>query len=137
MSHQIVITEKASQARDVRAAVGGRYGPVLAAEGHLLDFAEPEDVDPAWKRWSPVLLRPDGLYGTKPAAGGNKPAKLRAIRAALRTAGCVWLATDCDREGQLIGQEILEHLGYRGEVRRVMFTAQDPSGLSLTLGAHV
>ena len=21
----------------------------------------------------------------------------------------VWLATDCDREGQLIGQEILEH----------------------------
>ena len=95
MSHQIVITEKASQARDVRAAVGGRYGPVLAAEGHLLDLAEPEDVDPAWKRWTPVLLRPEGLYGTKPAAGGNKPAKLRAIRAALRTAGrwagrCRW-----------------------------------------------
>ena len=37
MSDQIVITEKASQARDVRAAVGERYGPVLAAEGHLLD----------------------------------------------------------------------------------------------------
>jgi hypothetical protein len=28
---------------------------------------------------------------------------------ALRTAKRVWLATDCDREGQLIGQEILEH----------------------------
>ena len=126
MSEQIVITEKASQARDVRTAVGGRYGAILAAEGHLLDLVEPEDVDPAWKRWAPVLLRPAGLYGTKPAAGGNKAAKLRAIRDALRTAGCVWLATDCDREGQLIGQEILEHLGYRGEVRRVMFTAQDP-----------
>jgi DNA topoisomerase-3 len=43
----------------------------------------------------------------------------------LRTAERVWLATDCDREGQLIGQEILEHYGYRGQVMRVLFTAQD------------
>jgi DNA topoisomerase III len=33
--------------------------------------------------------------------------------------------TDCDREGQLIGQEILEHYEYRGQVMRVLFTAQD------------
>jgi DNA topoisomerase-3 len=126
MPDQLVITEKASQARDVRAAVGSRYGQVLPAEGHLFDLMEPEDAVPAWKRWSAVLLRPEGLYATKPALGGSKPAKLRAIRDALRGARQVWLATDCDREGQLIGQEILEHLGYRGEVRRVVFTAQDP-----------
>jgi DNA topoisomerase-3 len=42
-----------------------------------------------------------------------------------RTAKRVWLATDCDREGQLIGQEILEHYNYRGQVMRVLFTAQD------------
>ena len=126
MTHQIVITEKASQAKDVRAAVGSRYGTVLAAEGHLLDLCEPEDVNPAWKRWSTALLKPDELYGTKPASGGNKAAKLKTIRAALKTADRVWLATDCDREGQLIGQEILEHCRYRGKVMRVMFTAQDP-----------
>ena len=125
MTRQVVITEKASQARDVRAAVGSRYGTVLAAEGHLLDLCEPEDVNPAWKRWSTELLRPDGLYGTKPATGGNKAAKLKAIRAALETADWVWLATDCDREGQLIGQEILEHCRYRGVAMRVLFTAQD------------
>jgi DNA topoisomerase III len=125
MADQIVITEKSSQAKDVRAAVGVRYGDILAAEGHLLDLLEPEDVVPAWKRWSPVLLRPEGLYGTRPAEGGNKAAKLRAIREALRTAKRVWLATDCDREGQLIGQEILEHYEYRGQVMRVLFTAQD------------
>ena len=125
MTRQIVITEKASQAKDVRAAVGSRYGTVLAAEGHLLDLCEPEDVNPAWKRWSTALLKPDGLYETKPATGGNKAAKLKAIRAALKTADRVWLATDCDREGQLIGQEILEHCRYRGEAMRVMFTAQD------------
>ncbi len=105
MADQIVITEKTSQAKDVRAAVGSRYGDILPAEGHLLDLLEPEDVVPAWKRWSPILLRPEGLYGTRPAEGGNKASKLKAIREALRTAKRVWLATDCDREGQLIGQE--------------------------------
>ena len=126
MTRQVVITEKASQARDVRAAVGSRYGTVLAAEGHLLDLCEPEDVNPAWKLWSTELLRPDGLYGTKPATGGNKAAKLTAIRAALKTADRVWLATDCDREGQLIGQEILEHCRYRGAVMRVLFHGPGP-----------
>ena len=125
MADQIVITEKSSQAKDVRAAVGSRYGDILPAEGHLFDLLEPEDVVPAWRRWSPILLRPEGLYGTRPAEGGNKAAKLRAIREALRTAKRVWLATDCDREGQLIGQEILEHYEYRGQVMRVLFTAQD------------
>src|SRR5271166_4182883 len=125
MADQIVITEKTSQAKDVRAAVGSRYGDILPAEGHLLDLLEPEDVVPAWKRWSPILLRPEGLYGTRPAEGGNKAAKLKAIRDALRTAKRVWLATDCDREGQLIGQEILEHYNYPGQVMRVLFTAQD------------
>ncbi len=122
---QIVITEKTSQAKDVRAAVGSRYGEILPAEGHLFDLLEPEDVVPAWKRWSPILLRPEGLYDTCPATGGNKAAKLKAIREALRSAKRVWLATDCDREGQLIGQEILEHYKYRGVVMRVLFTAQD------------
>jgi DNA topoisomerase III len=126
MADQIVITEKTSQAKDVRSAVGSRYGDILPAEGHLLDLMEPEEAVPAWKRWSPILLRPEGLYGTRPAEGGNKAAKLEAIRQALRGAKRVWLATDCDREGQLIGQEILEHYHYRGQVMRVLFTAQDP-----------
>jgi len=126
MADQIVITEKTSQAKDVRAAIGSRYGEVLPAEGHLFDLAEPEDAVPEWKRWSPILLRPEGLYATRPAHGGNKASKLKAIREALRSAKRVWLATDCDREGQLIGQEILEHYNYRGEVMRVLFTAQDP-----------
>jgi len=75
MADQIVITEKSSQANDVRAAVGSRYGVILPAEGHLFDLLEPEDVVPAWKRWSPILLRPEGLYGTRPAEGGNTSSK--------------------------------------------------------------
>lgn len=125
----LIITEKSSQAKDLRAALGDRYGRILPAEGHLLRLAEPDEVDPAWKRWSPTLLKPDGLYPTRPDQGGNKAAKLQAITAALRACDEVILATDCDREGQLIGQEILEHVGYRGKVRRALFTAQDPKTL--------
>ena len=145
MADQIVITEKTSQAKDVRAAVGSRYGDILPAEGHLFDLLEPEDVVPAWKRWSPILLRPEGLYGTRPAEGGNKAAKLRAIREALRTAKRVWLATDCDREGQLIGQEILEHYELiltagcaaprRGSSRAEPRCGLAPPGDSLAAGA--
>ncbi|MGO9484373.1 MAG: DNA topoisomerase [Rhodomicrobium sp.] len=125
----LIITEKTSQAKDLRVALGSRFGQILPAEGHLLRLAEPEEVDAGWKSWSCVLLKPDGLYPSKPAAQGNKPAKLKAIGAALKTCDQVILATDCDREGQLIGQEILEHFRYRGRVQRALFTAQDPKTL--------
>jgi len=123
----LIITEKTSQARDLRAALGDRFGQILPAEGHLLRLAEPHEVEASWKNWTCVLLKPDGLYPTRPATEGNKPAKLKAIGAALKRCDRVILATDCDREGQLIGQEILEHLGYLGTVQRALFTAQDPS----------
>jgi DNA topoisomerase III len=125
----LIITEKTSQAKDLRAALGARFGQILPAEGHLLRLAEPEEVNAAWKAWSCVVLKPQGLYPTRPATGGNKATKLKAIAAALKACDDVILATDCDREGQLIGQGILEHFGYRGRVRRALFTAQDPKTL--------
>jgi DNA topoisomerase-3 len=125
----LIITEKNSQARDLRAALGDRFGKILPAEGHLLRLAEPHEINASWKSWACVLLKPDGLYPTRPASEGNKPVKLKAIAAALKACDQVILATDCDREGQLIGQEILEHLQFRGIVHRALFTAQDPKSL--------
>ncbi len=117
----LIITEKTSQARDLRSALGDRFGQILPAEGHLLRLAEPHEVEPSWKSWASILLKPAGLYPTRAAADGNKPAKLRAIAAALKSCDQVILATDCDREGQLIGQEILEHYDFRGKVHRALF----------------
>jgi len=131
----LIITEKTSQAKDLRAALGDRFGQILPAEGHLLRLAEPDEVNAGWKSWSCALLKPVGLYPTRPAAQGNKPAKLRAISDALKRCDQVILATDCDREGQLIGQEILEHFGYRGRVLRALFTAQDPKTLRQAFAA--
>lgn len=125
----LIIVEKPSQARDLRAAIGNRFGEILPAEGHLIRLAEPEEVNAGWKRWSCDLLKPDGLYPTRAAHEKTKSVKLKAIASALKDCDGVILATDCDREGQLIGQEILEHLRYRGPVRRALFTAQDPKTL--------
>ncbi len=125
----LIITEKSSQARDLKAALGDRYGEILPAEGHLLRLAEPHEVKPHWKSWACELLQPDGLYPTAIAPGGSRAAKFAAIAAALKRCDEVILATDCDREGQLIGQEILEHVRYKGHVRRALFTAQDPKSL--------
>jgi DNA topoisomerase III len=131
----LIITEKTSQARDLRTALGDRFGRILPAEGHLLRLAEPHEVNASWTSWACVLLKPDELYPTQPASEGNKPAKLRAIAAALKACDQVILATDCDREGQLIGQEILEHLHFRGIVQRALFTAQDPKSLRQAFAA--
>jgi len=79
MADQIVITEKTSQAKDIRTAVGSRYGDILPAEGHLFDLLEPEDVVPAWKRWSPILLRPEGLYGTHAARKDRRSRSARIL----------------------------------------------------------
>lgn len=38
----LIITEKTSQAKDLRAAFGDRYGQILPAEGHLLRLTEPD-----------------------------------------------------------------------------------------------
>jgi len=71
------------------------YSP---AEGHLFDLLEPEDVVPEWKRWSPILLRPEGLYGTRPGGGWKQSRQTQShfARPFVQPSG-FWLATDCDR----------------------------------------
>jgi DNA topoisomerase-3 len=89
----LIITEKSSQAKDLRAALGDRFGQILPAEGHLLRLAEPEEVNAERKRWSCTLLKPDGLYPTRPAADGNKPSKLKAASLRMRYQRCT--ASNC------------------------------------------
>ena len=115
MADQIVITEKTSQAKDVRCR---RRLSATETSSQLRVIC--------WTFSSRRMSCRPGSAGRRScfvpkvfmapalAEGGNKAAKLKAIREALRTAKQVWLATDCDREEQLIGQEILEHYKYRG-----------------------
>ncbi len=130
----IVICEKPSQARNVAAAVGKKYGDVLPCLGHLLRLEEPQEVNPDWKFWNKdLLIPPKGRYAFVPDAGPGKSSFYNKLRQAIRSASQVIIATDCDREGQGIGQSLLEHLGFRGTVKRAMFASEDPTTLTKAL----
>lgn len=119
----VVICEKPSQARNLRAALGTTYGRILAARGHLLTLKEPQEVNPNWQKWSTDILLPDKPYGKKPVNGAT--GNLREIGDALNSAGRLIIATDCDREGLVIGRELADHLNFRGEILRAVFGAED------------
>lgn len=126
----IVLCEKPSQAKNVQAAVGNRYGRVIALRGHMLRLAEPEEINEAWKTWSFDLLRPEGgFYPLKADNSRNKGPLLKELEQAIRSADRVIIATDCDREGQAIGENALRFFKFRGEALRAMFNAEDEASL--------
>lgn len=131
MAKSAIICEKSSQAKDLRTALGSKYGPILPARGHILTLKEPDEIRDEWDSkkhpWSAGLLWPGTFYPKKPV--GDTRSLLADIRNAISDAEQVIIATDCDREGQLIGDEILEYLRFDGRVLRAMFTAQDPKSL--------
>jgi len=130
----IVICEKPSQARNVAAAVGSKYGDVLPCLGHLLRLEEPQEVNPDWKFWNQdLLIPPKGRYGFVPDSGPGKASFYNKLRQGIRSASQVIIATDCDREGQGIGQSLLEYLGFKGTVKRAMFASEDPTTLAKAL----
>ena len=132
----IVICEKPSQAANIRAAIGARFGEILPAQGHLLRFETPEELNPDWRDWGFDLLAPKNRrFSYRPNPGGGKDAALRKILDALRQTDHVVIATDCDREGEGIGREILLFAGFRGKVSRAMFSAEDPATLRAAFDA--
>jgi DNA topoisomerase-3 len=127
VNKSVVICEKPSQAKAIKAAVGSRYGVVLPARGHILTLKEPDDVRDEWKDWSATLLWPGKFYEKIPVADTRR--MLNDIRDAARDADTIIIATDCDREGQLIGGEIVDYIGFKGVVKRAIFNAEDPKSL--------
>lgn len=129
----IVICEKPSQAKAIRTAIGSRYGEVLPAAGHLLTLKEPDEVNPEWSgQWRPGLLWPGTFYPKKVIPETKR--YFDAIRDAARHVDQIVIATDCDREGQLIGGEIVDHIGFRGRVLRAIFNAEDAKSLQDAFG---
>lgn len=122
-NQSVVLCEKPSQARNIRAAIGDSHGRILAARGHLLTLREPQEVNPEWEKWSTAILLPDRPYGKKQAWGAGDA--LRQVREALKTAGTLVIATDCDREGLVIGRELADWLNFKGTVLRAIFGAED------------
>lgn len=139
----VVICEKSSQARNIEAAIGAQYGTVLPASGHLFALAEPDGYDPAWKRWDGVTVYRPKNWRKVPTEGrdakdSKRVKQLRdAISSALRKATTVYIATDADREGEVIGREILQECGYTGKALRVRFSSEDAASIKAAFAAAV
>ena len=78
MPGTVVLCEKSSQASNIRTAVGDRFGEVVAAQGHLLELAEPHEMRSERQFWSDELLHPGEPYPVKPVRA--KLAVLARIR---------------------------------------------------------
>jgi len=129
----VIIAEKPSVGRDIARALKGftkNSGGYLEsqeyvmtwASGHLVTLREPEDYDPAWKRWSlkslPII---PGSYALKVIPRQKK--QFDTIKALLKTAPLVINACDAGREGELIFRQICELAGYRGPVQRLWISS--------------
>jgi DNA topoisomerase-3 len=136
----LVITEKPSVARDIVAALDSlaenegywendRY-VVTYTVGHLVELLEPEDLDPAYKRWVldqlPILPRE---FRLKPKSGSSE--RVRVIRKLLKRADITEIINACDagREGELIFREIMEFLGNQKPVKRLWLQSMTPAAI--------
>ena len=130
MAKSLVITEKPSVARDIAAALGGftehegyfesdRFLLTFAV-GHLLELLEPDEIDPAYKRWTldnlPILPQE---FRLKVKTGQTE--RVRTIRKLVQREDVSELINACDagREGELIFREIVKHLGATKPIRRL------------------
>lgn len=96
--------------------------------GHLLRSFMPEEYDPALKKWdfNHLPFLPDKW---KVCPREEVKSHFFRVKKLIDAANNVVLATDYDREGEVIGRELLDYCGYRGKVERVNITATDTSAI--------
>lgn len=135
---RVFLCEKPSQGATISKHVGAyqrgngaNTGPGVAvtwAIGHLVEQAKPEHYNPALSRWDIALLP---VIPVKWAMEVKAPTKdqFQAIKRTLQSATSVVIATDADREGEVIARELLDICGYRGPVQRLWLGALDDASV--------
>jgi DNA topoisomerase-3 len=130
---KLFVCEKSSVGRALGNALPGgkekegmfiRCGPdiVAWASGHLLELCEPEEYNPAYKKWSrdTLLYVPEKWRLRVKERGKELFANLsRMITKLDAKTDVVVNAGDADREGQLLIDEILDYCGWRGKTLRL------------------
>ncbi|WP_330212033.1 DNA topoisomerase III [Pseudomonas sp. Z18(2022)] len=141
---RLFLCEKPSQGRDIAKVLGATRrgdGCLIGADsivtwciGHLLETAPPEAYDAQYKSWSldhlpiiPVQWRVE----VKPKTA----AQFKIIKRLLSDAPSVVIATDADREGEMIARELLELCRYRGPVQRLWLSALNEASIRKALSS--
>src|SRR5438094_5851338 len=124
MPKTLVIVESPAKARTIeRILKGGKY-EVLASYGHVRDLPESADEIPdeiRKKKWGRLGVDTDGDFTPYYVIPNDKKKHVQALRAALKGASQVFLATDPDREGESISWHLKEILKPKIPVKRIVF----------------
>lgn len=119
----IILTEKPSVAEAIALAIGGYQKQkgffskgidcIVSAQGHLLTLQEPEDYDIKFKKWNleDLPICPDKLYYKPIEKNLYVLNKIKKCFQEFDDSEFI-LATDAEREGEVIGAEILNYLKY-------------------------
>jgi len=138
---KVILAEKPSVARELAQSLGcnsrrdgyleGNGYQVTWAFGHLVALKDPEDYDPAFKKWAletlPIIPEE---FGLKPSGDKQARHQLGVIKQLFRTADELIAATDAGREGELIFRYILTLSGCTGKpARRLWLSSLTPQAI--------
>jgi DNA topoisomerase-3 len=141
---RLFLCEKPSQAKDIAQVLGatrrgngcwvGAGVTVTWCIGHLLETAPPDSYDARYKRWALADL-PIVPERWKMLVKPKTASQYKAVKRLLGEAQELVIATDADREGEMIARELVEHCRYRGPVQRLWLSALDDASIRKALGA--
>lgn len=119
----LVIVESPAKARTLARFLGSKYR-VEASYGHIRDLPESASEVPAEiksKSWGRLGIDTDGDFTPYYVVPSDKKKNVTALRAAMKDASELILATDPDREGEAISWHLKELLQPKVKVRRIVF----------------
>ncbi len=123
MSRTLVIVESPAKARTIERILKTGYD-VRASYGHVRDLPESADEIPdeiRKKKWGRLGVDTDGDFTPYYVIPNDKRKYVQALKAALKGASEVFLATDPDREGESISWHLKEILKPKVPVKRIVF----------------
>src|SRR5438874_2498221 len=123
MAKTLVIVESPAKARTIERILKEGY-EVRASYGHVRDLPESADEIPEEikkKKWGRLGVDTDGNFTPYYVVPNDKRKYVQALKAALKGASQVYLATDPDREGESISWHLKEILKPKVRVKRIVF----------------
>lgn len=138
----LYLCEKPSQGRDISKVLGihksqdgyieGNNIIVTWCVGHLLETATPDYYRENLKPWRMQILPVvPTTWHMQPVERTKK--QLGVIKKLLKKINHVVIATDADREGEVIAREVLEFCGYNGSLQRLWLSALDDVSIKKAL----
>ena len=119
----LLIVESPTKARTLSGFLGNRYR-VMASIGHVRDLPNnasevPETI--RGKEWGSMAVDVDHDFQPHYVVSSDRRGTIRDMKAAMKNASEVLLATDPDREGESISWHLLELLKPKVPVHRIVF----------------